>query len=433
MLKIYNTLTKIHEDFIPIQGTDVSMYVCGPTVYSYIHIGNARPVIFFDVLRNYLSFLGYKVNYVSNITDVDDKIINESKKLGITEKELTTKFTEAFIDSTKKIGSDLPNQMPKATDYIDSMIDFIDDLINKGYAYKTESGVYFDTNKVPNYGELSGQNKDELNESVRISNQEDKKDFRDFTLWKKTHEGIAFKSPWGIGRPGWHTECAVMNKDIFNGMIDIHGGGTDLIFPHHENENAQTIAHSGHELSKYWMHVGRVDIENTKMSKSIGNTIWVKDLKNPMAYRLLVLAHQYRLPINYSDELLVTFEEMYDKISRTVMRTNIKIGLNFDKNIVSDEYLNRFKDEMNKDLNTANVVTLILEIIKELNKEADLHKLTIYFNTLNVILGILNLRPTYDLTEDKVNKYNQWNEARKNKDYQKADSLRKELLEEGWI
>ncbi|WP_026392013.1 cysteine--tRNA ligase [Haploplasma modicum] len=434
MFEIYNTMTRKIEEFKPVKDNHVSIYVCGPTVYSYIHIGNARPVIFFDMLKNYLTYKGYDVNYVSNITDIDDKIINEAKVLKVKEEELTNKFIEEFIKDTKRIGSKLPDQMPKATNYISEMIDYIDDLIDKGYAYKTKSGVYFKTTKLDSYGSLSKQNKDDLEESVRIENKSDKLDFRDFSLWKNTEEGLSYDSPFGIGRPGWHTECAVMNNDIFGETIDIHGGGTDLIFPHHENENAQTIAHSNHGLANYWMHVGRVDLDNIKMSKSLNNTILVKDLKDPISYRLLILAHHYRNPINYSDELYLEFISMYDKIIRTLKRTRLMFGSSFDQNMFDQEILNKFEKEMDQDLNTPNVITLILEVIKELNKtNSDIIKMIKLYNSLKTILEVLGLMPEIKLEEKTLKSYMLWQQARLDKDYAKADLLRKELLEEGWI
>lgn len=434
MFEIYNTMTRKIEEFKPVKDNHVSIYVCGPTVYSYIHIGNARPVIFFDMLKNYLTYKGYDVNYVSNITDIDDKIINEAKVLKVKEEELTNKFIEEFIKDTKRIGSKLPDQMPKATNYISEMIDYIDDLIDKGYAYKTKSGVYFKTTKLDSYGSLSKQNKDDLEESVRIENKSDKLDFRDFSLWKNTEEGLSYDSPFGIGRPGWHTECAVMNNDIFGETIDIHGGGTDLIFPHHENENAQTIAHSNHGLANYWMHVGRVDLDNIKMSKSLNNTILVKDLKDPISYRLLILAHHYRNPINYSDELYLEFISMYDKIIRTLKRTRLMFGSSFDHNMFDQEILKKFEKEMDQDLNTPNVITLILEVIKELNKtNSDIIKMIKLYNSLKTILEVLGLMPEIKLEEKTLKSYMLWQQARLDKDYAKADLLRKELLEEGWI
>jgi len=433
MLKIYNTESRKLEKFEPINKEEVKMYVCGPTVYSDIHIGNARPVIFFDTLKLYLNYLGYNVNYVSNITDIDDKIIEEAKKKNITEKELTNKYTKRFIEATKHVGSNLPDLMPKATDYVDSMIKYINDLKEKDFAYETESGVYFKSTKLETYGSISNQDKDALEESVRIDNKGDKLDFRDFSIWKKTTDGLHFDSPFGKGRPGWHTECAVMNYDIFQSKIDIHGGGSDLIFPHHENENIQCLAHSGHELSKYWMHVGRVDFKNAKMSKSLGNTILVKDLLNPISYRMLILAHHYRRPINFTDELLDEYIDVYNKMVNSLKRANLKMGISFEKDVYDEEILNNFEKEMNNDLNTSNVISLILGEITKINKSSDIISITKKYNSIMVILKVLGIKPEIKLTKEVINKYENWQTARENKDYNLADELRSELMNEGWI
>jgi len=433
MLKIYNTLTRKVEEFKPINDNKVNMYVCGPTVYSDIHIGNARPVIFFDVFKNYLQYLNYDVYYVSNITDIDDKIIEEAKKLEILEHELTEKYTDAFIKATNKVNSNLPDLMPKATEYIDNIIAYVEDLIEKDYAYVTNSGVYFKSGSFDEYGILSNQDKDELEASVRIENKGDKQDFRDFSLWKKTTDGLNYDSPWGKGRPGWHTECAVMNHEIFKGKIDIHGGGSDLIFPHHENENIQTIAHSDHDLSKYWMHVGRLDFESEKMSKSLGNTVLVKDIKDGLAFRMLVLAHHYRRPINFNDELYDEYLQNFERLKKTLMRTNLKLGLNFNKEVFNNEIIEKFVNEMNNDLNTANVVSIILQEIKTLNKINDIIDINKTYNSIVMILKVLNIMPKFELTEKVLEKYNNWEKARSDKNFALADKLRDELMDEGWI
>lgn len=432
MMKIYNSLTRKNEIFKPINTEEITMYVCGPTVYSDIHIGNARPVIFFDMVKNYFTFRGKKVKYVSNITDIDDKIIEEAKRKAISEEKLTDIYTKAFIDATKMVGSKLPDLMPKATNYIESILTNTEKLIEKGFAYQTESGVYFEVAKLSDYGLLSRQNQTMLEESVRIENKEDKKDFRDFTLWKKTNEGLSYDSKFGKGRPGWHSECAVMNEDIFDGPIDIHGGGLDLIFPHHENEIAITKATHNHGLANYWMHVGRVDMQEEKMSKSLGNTILVKDLKNPISYRLLIINHHYRNPINYNETLMDEMHQMYDKIKRTLMRTALKYGLN-THNELDLELINTFNNHMENDFNTPNVITQILEEIKNLNKINDEFTAIKKYNTIRKILEVLSLLPNYELTDEVLNDYKNWELARKNQDYALADKLRNSLTKEGWI
>ncbi len=431
-MKIYNTLTRKSETFKPINKNEITMYVCGPTVYSDIHIGNARPVIFFDMVKEYLLYRGFNVKYVSNITDIDDKIIEEAKRKAITEETLTNEYTLAFIDAMKMVGSKLPNEMPKATNYIDEILKNTEQLIEKGFAYQTDSGVYFEVSKLKAYGMLSKQDKTMLEDSVRINNMDDKKDFRDFALWKKTADGLSYDSKFGRGRPGWHSECAVMNNDIFNGPIDIHGGGSDLIFPHHENEIAITKATSNHGLANYWMHVGRVDMHDEKMSKSLGNTILVKDLENPLSYRLLIINHHYRNPINYNDTLMDEMHQMYDRIKRTLMRAALKFGLNIH-NEIDDNILDVFKRHMDNDYNTPNVITEILEEMKNLNKEKDEFTAIKIYNSIRQILKVLSLLPDYQLTEAIITDYHNWQEARKNQDYALADKLRDSLIKKGWI
>ena len=296
-LMIYNSLSNKLEEFKPINGNKVNMYVCGPTVYNYIHIGNARPVIFYDMLKRYLEFLGYDVTYASNITDVDDKIIKKAISLNKTEKEVATFYENAFFDATKMVGSKKPDLIPHATDYINEMIEFIEELLEKGYAYQADGDVFFRVSKISDYGVLSNQVSDDLESGARISVNDKKESPLDFTLWKKTTEGIQWDSPFGKGRPGWHTECVVMNHKLFGSMIDIHGGGMDLKFPHHENEIAQCEALYHNHLAKYWLHVGRLDLAGAKMSKSLGNCIYVKDLnssKDGMILRSLILFSPYR-------------------------------------------------------------------------------------------------------------------------------------------
>jgi cysteinyl-tRNA synthetase len=306
------------------------MYICGPTVYGDIHLGNARPIIFFDVLKRYLRFIGYDVLLVSNITDVDDKIIEKAKATHVSEKALTDEYTKRFIDMTLALGSILPDEMPKATAFVPHMIRYIKDLIDGNHAYVKPNGVYFRVKNVSDYGSLSKQNIEELSQGVRVTLEEEKEDPRDFTIWKTTDDGMNFDSPWAKGRPGWHTVCAVMNHEIFGAEIDIHGGGADLKFPHHENEIAQTVVHDHHHLAKYWMHVARLDLNEEKMSKSLGNIVLVKDLievVDPLAFRLLMINHHYRQPIHYSDDLMTQFEKEYDKIKMTLKKSFLTLSL----------------------------------------------------------------------------------------------------------
>ena len=437
MIKIYNSLTQTIAPFKTITPKRVTMYVCGPTVYGDIHLGNARPVIFFDVVKRYLSHVGYDVLLVSNITDVDDKIIDKAKELNVKEDQITKQYTDAFIEMTSSLGSALPDIMPRATQYVTNMIEYIHELIDKGYAYIRPSGVYFRVSKVSEYGILSKQNIQELNQGVRITLEDDKEDPRDFSIWKTTDEGLRYESPWGYGRPGWHTECAVMNHEIFNGEIDIHGGGTDLKFPHHENEIAQTLAHDHHHIARYWMHVGRLDVNDTKMSKSLGNITWVKDLiqvYDPLAFRFLMIGHHYRMPINYSEELMSQYDKEYDKIKRSLKKAflSVSIAKAFTLDI-DHEMMDSFYSLMNDDFNTPNVVTLIYDLLKLMNKEKDVMRLAVLYQTTKTILEILGIMPRYELSDDTLSLYKAWEQARHDKDYARADQLRDQLSERGWM
>lgn len=437
MLKVYNSLTQKIETFQSIEAKKVSMYVCGPTVYDDIHLGNARPVIFFDVFKRYLTYIGYQVFYASNITDVDDRIIQKAIAKKVTEDQIAQQYTTAFIEMTTTLGSQLPDEMPKATHYIKSMTVYIQNLIDKGFAYLRSGGVYFRVGEIPNYGILSNQNIEELNAGVRITLDEDKEDPRDFSLWKFTKEGVTYPSPWGEGRPGWHTECAVMNHDLFGKKIDVHGGGTDLKFPHHENEIAQSIAHDDHSIANYWLHVGRLDVDQVKMSKSLGNIRNVKDLilnYHPYAFRLLILAHHYRHPIQYSESLMEQFQKEYDKIKRTIKKSFLRVKLaDVEVNQVDQAYLDRFALAMNDDFNTPNVLTLIYEILKAMNKEADESKLAVLINTISKILDVLGINEPLNISSVTLENYHNWENARLKKDYAAADVYREKLTQEGWI
>jgi cysteinyl-tRNA synthetase len=437
MLKLYNSLSQNIEPFQPIQEKKVSMYVCGPTVYGDIHIGNARPVIFFDLLKRYLTFMGYDVLYVSNITDVDDRIITKALELNLNESEVAKNYTDRFIEMTHAINSMLPDHMPKATEYVKNMVAYIQNLVDLDYAYIVSSGVYFRVTKIKNYGILSKQNIDELEEGVRITLEDKKEDPRDFTLWKFTKEGLRFPSPWGYGRPGWHTECAVMNREIFNGEIDIHGGGSDLKFPHHENEIAQACAHDHHHIAKVWMHVGRLNIDSVKMSKSIGNITLVKDIikdYDPLAFRFFMVAQHYRQPINYSNDLMMQFSKEYDRIKRSLKKAYLTISVaKAHQAVVLSEQISKFKEIMDDDINTPNVITQIYELVKLLNKETDPYELSIIYQTIKTMLDVLGIMPTFEITDDMILVFKDWQQARENKDYKRADELREELSRQGWM
>ena len=436
-LVIYNSLTNKMEEFKPINGNKVNMYVCGPTVYGYIHIGNARPVIFYDMLRRYLAFSGYDVTYASNITDVDDKIINKAISDNTTEKVVAKMFEDAYWDSVERVGSSKPDLIPHATDYINEMIELIEDLIKKGYAYVSDGDVFFRVSKIKDYGCLSNQQIEELNSGARISVDDKKENPLDFALWKKTEVGIKWDSPFGAGRPGWHTECVVMNHKLFGDVIDIHGGGMDLKFPHHENEIAQAEAAYGTHLAKYWIHVGRLDLNGVKMSKSLGNVIYVKDIDNThdgMVLRCLILFSPYRQMIPYSMDLFNQYAKEYDKWVRAYKQCLYELqykGLLSDS--VDNSDIDEFKKYMDDDFNVQNVLTLINNIVKAMNtslRAKDYDTLALKLHTLEVILDVLHINLFVDkMTEEELTVYKEWQEARLNKDFEKADIARAKLVE----
>lgn len=333
-MKLFNTLTNKKEEFKPLKEGEVSIYVCGPTVYNYVHIGNTRPMIVFDVLRRTFEYLGNKVTFVSNFTDVDDKIIKAAKQEGITEKELTDKYIKAYEDVRRGLNLEFPTYAPRVTETMDQIISFIQKLVDKGYAYVVDGDVYFRVSKVKEYGELSGIKIEDLvaGASERVEDKGVKEETTDFALWKKTDEGIQFDSPWSKGRPGWHTECVVMINDIFeNGRIDIHGGGQDLKFPHHENEIAQSRALNGHPIADTWMHNQMININNEKMSKSLGNVVWAKDLIVELGcnvYKWFMLSSHYRNPLNMTNEIIEGVKKEVAKVENVLKQTSLYVQVN---------------------------------------------------------------------------------------------------------
>ncbi len=317
-IKLYNTLTRQKETFVPLEENKVKMYVCGPTVYNYIHIGNARPAIVFDTVRRYLEFRGYDVEYVSNFTDVDDKLIKAAKELGEDVPTIANRFIDAYFEDTSALGCKHADVHPRVTENMDIIIEFIDELVKKGYAYESEGDVYYRTRKFEGYGKLSHQSIDELQSGARIEVGEKKEDPLDFTLWKATKDGeIAWDSPWGQGRPGWHIECSAMARKYLGDTIDIHAGGQDLAFPHHENEIAQSEALTGKSFAKYWLHNGYINIDNEKMSKSLGNFVLVHDIikkHDPSLLRFFILSVHYRHPINYNEEILENTRKGFERL-----------------------------------------------------------------------------------------------------------------------
>ena len=436
-LRIYNSLTNKIEDFKPLKENKVTMYVCGPTVYSTIHIGNARPVVFFDIVKRYLTYLGYEVNYASNITDVDDKIIASAIKHGKDEIEYAHGFADVYLKNVKELGCNLPDHIPYATDYMNQMIDFISKLIEDGYAYNVDGDVYFRVSKLSEYGALSKQKLEMLDSGVRIDVDTKKENPADFSLWKKTDVGIKWESPFGLGRPGWHTECVCMIDDIFHEPIDIHGGGFDLRFPHHENEIAQYKAAHNKDLSKYFMHVGRLGMNGEKMSKSLGNTVIVNDLGDKvLPYRLFISMQNYRNQVNFTDELFESYVKDYDKIKRAYLQAAFTLDVNNVENTSKDqEVIDKFVEFMNDDFNTPNVYTQILQLVKDINvsvRAKDYATLGVKYNTLKEILDVFGFEFEYKkLTEEDRVLYDNWQKARSEKDFEKADIYRKELTARG--
>ncbi len=438
-MKIYNSLTNKIEDFKPIKENEVTMYVCGPTVYNYVHIGNMRPVITFDMVYKYFKYLGYKVTYASNFTDINPKIITMAKELGITEREVANKFIEAYLNDLKNYNCSNIDERPTVIDHLDDIFNFITKLIEKDYAYVKDGDVYFRVSKIKDYGILSNQNISELEAGSRVDIDDKKEDPLDFALWRKTDEGEQFNSPWGKGIPGWHTECVVMINSIFGKKIDIHGGGVDLKFPHHENEIAQSMALNENHLANYWMHNGHINVDGEKMSKSLGNFILAKDflkMHNANLIKIALFKTHYRLPLNFTDELFNEANNIDNKIYNALKSAKLLLVLNDAHLIVNSVKDQKFEEYMNDDFNTPNVITYLLELLKELNIEIRQkgENVLLLYNKILMITNILGL--VYDLpeiTKEDVENYNKWQECRKEKDFEKADIYRNKLIEKNII
>ncbi len=445
-MKIFNTLTNKKEEFKPLREGEVSIYVCGPTVYNYVHIGNTRPMIVFDVLRRTFEYLGYKVTFVSNFTDVDDKIIKAAKAEGITEKELTDKYIAAYEDVRRNLNLLFPTYAPRVTNTMDAIIKFIDNLVKSGYAYEVDGDVYFRVSKIDEYGQLSGIKIEDLvaGASERIDENDKKEESTDFALWKKTDEGIRFDSPWSKGRPGWHTECVVMINDIFEGgKIDIHGGGQDLKFPHHENEIAQSMACHHHPIAHTWMHNQMINIDNQKMSKSLGNVIWAKDMVAELGCNVVkwfMLSSHYRNPLNLTEEVLNSVKKEVAKVDNVIKSVSLYLQVN---HIANENYNKAAVDGMvgalEDDLNTSLALTKILDQVKKLNlafrqKEKNDKAIAIEYQTLLKMTAVIGfVFEPRKLNAAELDIYQAWLEAKQNKDFETADKLRTQLIEKGII
>ena len=450
-MRVFNTLTRAKEEFIPIDKNEVKIYACGPTVYNFIHIGNARPLCVFDVLRKYLEYRGYNVKFVQNFTDVDDKIIKRANEEGLTFSEVSEKYIKEFWTDAKGLNFKEATYHPKATENIDEIIEIINTLIEKGYAYEVNGDVYYRALKFNGYGKLSHQPIDDLQSGARIAVDDIKENPLDFALWKAAKEGEPYwESPWGKGRPGWHIECSAMNRKYLGKTIDIHCGGQDLIFPHHENEVAQSEAANGAPFSKYWMHNGYINVDNVKMSKSLGNFKTVREIADVYGYeviRYFLISSHYRSPINYSLEIIEQCKSALERLY--TCRESLDFAIKNAADIADDEELIKtiesrkaqFITAMDDDLNTADGLAAIFDLVKDINtkildKEVSKNVCELaakIFDELCGVLGILYNRKSNDLDSEIEALIEQRQIARKNKDWATADKIRDDLKAQGII
>ena len=453
-MKIYNTMTRQKEEFVPIREGKVGIYVCGPTVYDYIHIGNARPMIVFDTLRRYLTYKGYEVNYVSNFTDVDDKIIKRANEEGVDASVISERYIKEVKKDMKDMNVQEATTHPKATEEIPDMIAMVETLIQKGYAYEVNGTVYFRTRQFQEYGKLSHKNLDDLrsgNRSLKVSGEDEKEDSLDFVLWKPKKEGEPFwDSPWGEGRPGWHLECSCMSKKYIGDVIDIHAGGEDLIFPHHENEIAQSEAANGTEFARYWMHNAFLKINNEKMSKSLGNFFTVREIgeKYPLqVIRFFMLSAHYRSPLNFSDDMVEAAKNGLNRILTAYEKVSDMADKAAEQELSAEEQENskkidalkeKYEAAMDDDLNTADAISVIFELVKlsnttvsETSSKQYCQKLVTVIRQLCDILGIEVTREEQLLDTDIERLIEERQQARKNRDFARADEIRNQLLEQG--
>ncbi|WP_017186383.1 cysteine--tRNA ligase [Alkalibacillus haloalkaliphilus] len=450
-VKLYNSLTRSKETFEPIEEGKVKMYVCGPTVYNYIHVGNARPAIVFDTIRRYFEYVGYDVEYVLNFTDVDDKLIKAAEEMGEEVPEIADRFINAYKEDVGALHVKEAVHHPRVTETMDEILQFIEGLIDKGYAYEADGDVYFKTRAFDEYGKLSHQSIDDLRSGARIQVGEKKNDPLDFALWKQAKDGeIAWDSPWGRGRPGWHIECSAMAKKYLGETIDIHAGGQDLSFPHHENEIAQSECMNDQTFANYWLHNGYIQIDNEKMSKSLGNFILVHDLvrnHNPNVVRFFMLSVHYRNPINFNDELLASAKNSYERIKTAY--DNLKHRREASMNLTNDteqwkekinQHVETFKREMNDDFNTANAISVLFELAKEANiyidqKQTSAEVIDYFISTFDELTSVLGFELATEelLDEDIEALIEERIQARKDRNFSRADEIRDDLANRGII
>lgn len=455
-MKVYNTLTKQKEDFVPLQPGKVTMYVCGPTVYNLIHIGNARPMIVFDTVRRYMEHKGYEVNYVSNFTDVDDKIIAKSIEEGVTAEEISTRYIAECKKDMEGMNVRPATTHPLATREIDGMLDMISTLIENGYAYDVDGTVYFRTRKFAEYGKLSHKNLDDLrsgNRTLLVSGENQKEDALDFVLWKPKKEGEPFwKSPWSDGRPGWHIECSVMAKKYLGAEIDIHAGGEDLVFPHHENEIAQSECCNGVPFAKYWLHNAFLNIDNRKMSKSLGNFFTVRDISEQydlQVLRFFMLSAHYRSPLNFSKELMEASKNGLERIMNAAEHLRDLLAGAQGEELAAEEkaglqeagsFAEKFDAAMDDDFNTADAISTVFELVRFANANVTQQSTKAYVEAvyrellkLADILGLILEKEKEILAEDVEKLIEERQAARKAKDFARADEIRDTLLAQGII
>lgn len=448
-MKVFNTLSRSKEEFVPVEPGKVRMYVCGPTVYNYIHIGNARPMIVFDTVRRYFEYKGYDVQYVSNFTDVDDKIIKKANEEDVQPEVISERYIAECKKDMEGMNVKEATVHPKATEEIDGMIEMISTLIEKGYAYPVNGTVYFRTRAFSDYGKLSKKNIDELqagHREIQVTGEEGKEDSFDFVLWKPKKEGEPFwTSPWGDGRPGWHIECSVMSKKYLGDEIDIHAGGEDLIFPHHENEIAQSEAANGKTFAKYWLHNGFLNINNVKMSKSLGNFFTVREISEKydlQVLRFFMLSAHYRSPLNFSEELMAASKNGLERILNAVDRLKNLKGTDGEKVDLAEAnaLVQKFEAAMDDDFNTADAISAIFELVKfanvhitESTNREDIDSVLQIIETLCGVLGILTEQEAEMLDTDIEALIEERQQARKEKNFARADEIRNLLLEKGIV
>ena len=448
-MQVYNTLTRKKEDFVPVKEGKVSIYACGPTVYNFFHIGNARPFIVFDTLRRYFEYRGYEVTFIQNFTDIDDKMIRRANEEGITVRELSERFIREYYIDADALGVRRATKNPRATEHIDDIIEIVKALLEKGHAYVTEDNdVYFSVRSFPAYGRLSGQSIDDLESGSRVDPGEQKQDPLDFALWKAQKPGEpAWESPWGLGRPGWHIECSAMSMKLLGETFDIHAGGQDLIFPHHENEIAQSEAATGKPFAKYWMHNGYINVNNQKMSKSLNNFFTVREIAAEYeleAVRLFMLSAHYRSPVNFSRELIEQAHAALSRLKtakRRLEEAQVGPATNEDEAFVSGlaAYKKAFCEAMDDDLNTADALGTLFELARACNtfvseprsKEA-LEAGRNLFNELSGVLGLLEGSVEEEFPKEALNLVKERENARLNKDWAEADALREALKQMGY-